>query len=139
MEFSATPLRSHLKRIKQKAGKKREESFKISRHIPTKRVLEMLIRSTGTHEWDGSFVCKELSAYLGAEVKKASKRMATKESSMEVVEQQSDPQPSEPQPSTSQPSEPQLSTSQTREPQPSTPQQSEPQQSTSQVEDGEKQ
>ena len=87
----------------------------------------------------GSFVCKELLAYLGAEVKKASKRMATKESSMEVVEQQSDPQPSEPQPSTSQPSEPQLSTSQTREPQPSTPQQSEPQQSTSQVEDDEKQ
>ncbi len=34
--FSATPLRSHLKRLKQKDGvKKREECFKISRRIKT--------------------------------------------------------------------------------------------------------
>ncbi len=96
--FSATPLRSHLKRLKQKDGvKKREECFKISRRIKTKNILKKLIDSTGTHYWDDSFIGKELSKYLEAGVlrlNKASESKVTKEPSMEVVEQQSEPQPS---------------------------------------------
>ena len=144
--FSSTLLRSHLKRLKQKDGlnlignKKRKECFKISKRIKTESILKKLIRSAGTHYFDDSFIGKELSKYLEAGVlrlKKVSESKVTKEPSMEVVEQQSEPQPStsqqsEPQPSTSQQSEPQPSTSQQSEPQPSTSQQSEPQPSTSQ-------
>ncbi len=153
--FSSTLLRSHLKRLKQKDGlnlignKKRKECFKISKRIKTESILKKLIRSAGTHYFDDSFIGKELLKYLEAGVlrlKKVSESKVTKEPSMEVVEQQSEPQPStsqqsEPQPSTSQQSEPQPSTSQQSEPQPSTSQQSEPQPSTSQVkvEDDEKQ
>ncbi len=130
--FSATPLRSYLKRLKQKDGvrnKKRKECFEISKRIKTKSILKKLIQSAGTHYWDDSFIGKELSEYLEAGVlrlKKVSESEVTKELSAEVVEQQSEPQPS---------------TSQQSEPQPSTSQQSEPQPSTSQVkvEDDEKQ
>ena len=138
--FSATPLRSHLKRLKQKDGvKKREECFKISKRIKTKSILKKLVQSTETHYWDDSFIGKELSEYLEAGVlrlKKASESKVTKEPSTEVVEQQSEPQAS-----TSQQSEPQPSTSQQSEPEPNASQQSEPQPSTSQVkvEDVEKQ
>ena len=111
--FSATPLRSHLKRLKQKDGvKKREECFKISKRIKTKNILKKLIDSTETHYWDDSFIGKELSTYLEAGVlrlKKASESKVTKEPSTEVVEQQSEPQPS-----TSQQSEPQPSTLQVK-------------------------
>ncbi len=110
--FSSTPLRSHLKRLKQKAGvKKRAECFKISRKMKTKNILKKMVDSTQTHDWDdSSFICKELSEYLEAGVlrlKKASESKVTKEKDEEVTEQQSELQPSalqqsEPQPSTSQ-------------------------------------
>ena len=130
--FSATPLRSYLKRLKQKDGvKKREECFKISKRMKTKSILKKLVDFTETHYWDDSFIGKELSEYLEAGVlrlKKASESEVTKELSAEVTEQQSEPQAS-----TSQQSEPQPSTSQQSEPQASTSQQSGSQPSTSQV------
>ena len=110
--FSTTPLRSYLKRLKQKDGvnrnKKRKECFEISKSIKTESILKKLIRSAGTHYWDDSFIGKELSEYLEAGVlrlKKVSESKVTKEPCVEVVEQQSEPQPS-----TSQQSEPQPST-----------------------------
>jgi hypothetical protein len=119
--FSTTPLRSYLKRLKQKDGvnrnKKRKECFEISKSIKTESILKKLIRSAGTHYWDDSFIGKELSEYLEAGVlrlKKVSESKVTKESSIEVIGQQSEPQQSEPQPSTSQQSEPQPSTSQVK-------------------------
>ncbi len=119
--FFTTPLRSYLKRLKQKDGvnrnKKRKECFEISKSIKTESILKKLIRSAGTHYWDDSFIGKELSEYLEAGVlrlKKVSESKVTKESSIEVIGQQSEPQQSEPQPSTSQQSEPQPSTSQVK-------------------------
>ena len=108
--FSSTPLRSHLKRLKQKQGsEKRAECFKISGKMKTKNILKRLVNSTQTHDWDdSSFICEQLSQYLEAgdlRLKKASKSEVTKK--MEVTEQQSELQPNvlqqnEPQPSTSQ-------------------------------------
>ncbi len=140
--FSATPLRSYLKRLKQKAGvnqnKKRKECFQISKSIKTKSILKKLVQSTRTHYWDDSFVGKELSEYLEAGIlrltrytitflsqktkakgqgESVSESEATKQSGMEVVEQQSEPsalQQNEQQPSTSQQSEPQTSTLQVK-------------------------
>ena len=120
--FSSTPLRSHLKRLKQKAGvKKCTECFKISRKMRTKNILKKLVGSTQTHGWDDdSFICKELSEYLKVGVlrlKKVSESEATKQSSMEVVEQQNDPnvlQQNEQQPCTSQQNKSQTNTMQVR-------------------------
>ncbi len=120
--FSSTPLRSHLKRLKQKAGvKKRAECFKISRKMRTKNILRKLVDSTQTHDWDdNSFICKELSEYLQVGIlrlKKVSESEATKHSSMEVVEHQNDPtvlQQNEQQPGTLQQSESQTNTSQVK-------------------------
>ena len=118
--FSTTPLRSYLKRLKQKdvsqkdggsQNKKRKECFEISKTIKTESILKKLIRSTKTHYWDDSFTGKELSEYLETGIlrlKKGSESKVTKQPSMEVVEQQSEPQPSTSQqnePSTSQQSE----------------------------------
>ena len=128
-EFSATPLRSHLKRIKQKAvsdvrkvtgyAKKCAECFKISRNIVTKRILQPLMLSADTHEWDGSYISKELSEYLGAVVKKTPKQVTLKfevdgqqsepPQSMEVVHSEGVPHPPPP-PSTPQKSGPQPTT-----------------------------
>jgi hypothetical protein len=64
--FSATPLRSHLKRLKRKAGVK---CFEISREMKTKNILKKLMDFTETHEWDdNNFICKELSKCLEAGV-----------------------------------------------------------------------
>ncbi len=106
--FSSTPLRSHLKRLKQKVG---AECFKISRKMKMKNILKKMVDSAQTHDWDdSSFICKELSQYLEAGVlrlKKASKSKVTKKMDGEVTEQQSELQQNvlqqnEPQPSTSQ-------------------------------------
>ena len=105
--FSSTPLRSHLKRLKQRLrAEKRAECFKISRKMKTKNILKRLVDSSQTHDWDdSSFVCEELSEYLEAKVlrlKKASKSEVTKKMGEEVTEQQNVLQQNEPQPSTSQ-------------------------------------
>ncbi len=109
--FSSTPLRSHLKRLKQKVEVgKRAECFRISRKMKTKNILKRLVDSFRTHDWDdSSFICKELSQYLEAGVlrlKKASESKVTKKMGAEVTEQQSELQQNvlqqnEPQPSTS--------------------------------------
>ncbi len=120
--FSATPLRSYLKRLRKKGGvnKEREEYFQISKSVKTKSILKKLVQSTKTHYWDDSFVGKELSVYLEAGIlrlKKVSESKATKQSSMEVVEQQSEPsalQQNEQQPNTSQQNESQTSTLQVK-------------------------
>ena len=146
--FSTTPLRSYLKRVKQKDGvKKRKECFKISKRIKTKNIVRKLVDSTETHHWDDSFIGKELSEYLEAAVlrlKKASESKVTEEPSAVVIGQNEEPSTSqvkvmdaevmwppqsEPQPSTSQVKV--VDTEVIR-------QQKEPQPSASQVKDDEK-
>jgi hypothetical protein len=120
--FSATPLRSYLKRLRKKGGvnKEREEYFQISKLVKTTSILKKLVQSTKTHYWAGSFVGKELSEYLEVGIlrlKKVFESEATKQSSMEVVEQQSETsvlQKNEQQPSTSQQNESQTTTSQVK-------------------------
>ncbi len=100
--FSATPLRSYLKRLKQKDGVNRNKKcFEISKSTKTESILKKLIRSTKTHYWDDSFIGNELSEYLETGILRLKKGS---EPSMEVVEQQSEPQPSTSQQSESQPS-----------------------------------
>jgi hypothetical protein len=79
-DFSATPLRSHMKRVKQKiikdnakteGVKKCVQSFKISRSTPTKRILLALIQSVKTHDLGGSNTTQELGEYLMVLMKKA--------------------------------------------------------------------
>ena len=77
--FSTTPLRSHMKRVKQKIirnnaktedVKKCVQSFRISRSTPTKRILDALIQSVETHNTCGSNIARELGEYLMALMKK---------------------------------------------------------------------
>ncbi len=94
--FSATPLRSYLKRLKKK---ERKECFRISRSVKTKSLLKKLVESTKTHvhSWDDCYLSKELSEYLEAgllRLKKQAQSKTTKQPSMEVVDQQSEPEPS---------------------------------------------
>jgi hypothetical protein len=78
-DFSATPLRSHMKRVKQKiiknnvkteGVKKCVQSFKISRSTPTKRILLDLIQTVKTHNVGGSNTTQELGEYLTMLMKK---------------------------------------------------------------------
>ncbi len=105
--FSATPLRSYLKRLKKKGGvNQNKECFRILRSVKTKSILKKLVQSARTpHSWDDCYIGKELSEYLETGVlrlKKLSESKTTKQPSMEVADQQTDQQPS-----TSQQSEPQ--------------------------------
>ena len=59
--FSATPLRSHLKRLKRKNC---VECFGISKAVKTESILRKLAGSTKTHYWDDGFVGNELMEYL---------------------------------------------------------------------------
>ncbi len=90
--FSATPLRSYLKRLKQKNHK---ECFKISKAVKTKSILRKLVDSTKTHYWDDGFIGKELMEYLKVGISELKKKPKAK-------------QQNEPQPSTSQQSDPHL-------------------------------
>ena len=122
--FSATPLRSYLKRLKKKGGvNQNKECFRISRSVKTKSILKKLVQSAKTpHSWDDCYIGKELSEYLETGVlrlKKLSESKATKQPSMEVADQQSEP-------STSQQTDQQPSTSQQSEPQQVEPQQANP-------------
>ncbi len=96
--FSATPLRSYLKRLRQR----KEGCFKISKAVKTRSIVKKLIKSTKTHHWDDGYVGNELMEYLKVrihevrkEVAKQPKEVAEK---MEVTEQESEPQPSTSQP-----------------------------------------
>ncbi len=111
--FSATPLRSYLKRLKQKNHK---ECFKISKAVKTKSILRKLINSTKTHYWDNGFVGNELMEYLKVRILELRKKL-------KVTEQQNEPQldmkeVTEKMEVTEQESEPQPSTSQQGDPQP---------------------
>ncbi len=111
--FSATPLRSYLKRLKQKNHK---ECFKISKAVKTKSILRKLINSTKTHYWDNGFVGNELMEYLKVRILELRKKL-------KVTEQQNEPQQdmkevTEKMEVTEQESEPQPSTSQQGDPQP---------------------
>ncbi len=99
--FSATPLRSYLRRLKQKNYK---ECFKISKAVKTKSILRKLINSTKTHYWDNGFVGNELMEYLKVRILELRKRLKVTEPQneqqskevtvkMEVTEQESEPQP----------------------------------------------
>jgi hypothetical protein len=63
-DFSATPLRSHMKRVKQKIIKNNTEntkkSFIVSKSTPTRRIIPTLIRSVEAHSMGGSNFTKEL-------------------------------------------------------------------------------
>ena len=114
--FSATPLRSYLKSLKQKNHK---ECFKISKAVKTKSIVRKLVDSTKTHYWDDGFVGKELMEYLKVRIlelrrklKVTGKTEQQKEpqsntlkvtEKMEVTEQESGPQPSTSQQSDLQP------------------------------------
>ncbi len=120
--FSATPLRSYLKRLKQKNHK---ECFKISKTVKTESILKKLVYSTKTHYWDDGFIGKELMEYLKVGISRLKKESkVTAKMNTEVTEQESGPFDSflqGPQPSASQPSDPQP------QPSDSQPQQSDPQ------------
>ncbi len=79
--FSATPLRSYLKRLKKKNHK---ECFKISKAVKTKSILRKLVDSTKTHYWDDGFIGKELMEYLKVGILELRKKPK--------VKQQSEPQ-----------------------------------------------
>ena len=79
-DFSATPLRSHMKRVKQKIIKndaKTEDvkecvqSFRVSRSTPTKHILLALNQSAKTYNLGGSNTTQELGEYLAMLMKKA--------------------------------------------------------------------
>jgi hypothetical protein len=67
-DLFATPLRSHMKRVKQKTtdntktdgAKKRSQCFKISRTTTTKHILDVLMQAAETHDWYGSHITPEL-------------------------------------------------------------------------------
>ncbi len=59
--FFATPLRSHLRRLRRKSC---VECFEVSKAVKTKSILKKLARSAKTHYWDGGFVGNELMEYL---------------------------------------------------------------------------
>ncbi len=94
--FSATPLRSYLKRLKQKNHK---ECFKISKAVKTKSILKKLVDSTKTHYWDDGFIGKELMEYLKIGILELKKKPKAETK-----------QQNEPQPTTSQQSDPQSNT-----------------------------
>ncbi len=113
--FSATSLRSYLKRLKRK---NRKECFGISKAVKTKSVLRKLVESTKTHYWDDSFVGNELMEYLKAGISELGKKLKVTGQENELqtdtegvsvkmdvgsesqsnTPQQSDPQQSDPQP-----------------------------------------
>ena len=104
--FSATPLRSYLKRLKQKNHK---ECFKISKAVKTRSILKKLINSTKTHYWDNGFVGNELMEYLKVRILELRERLKVTEQQdeqqskevtekMEVAKQENEPQPSTSQP-----------------------------------------
>ncbi len=100
--FSATPLRSYLKRLKRKNHR---ECFKISKAVKTKSILKKLINSTKTHYWDDGFVDNELMEYLKVRIQEVRKELKVTErqpeevtEKMKVTEQESEPQPSTSQP-----------------------------------------
>ena len=113
--FSATPLRSYPKRLKQKNHK---ECFKISKAVKTRSILRKLVDSTKTHYWDDGFVGKELMEYLKVRILELRRKLRVTEKTEQQKEPQSDTkevaeemevteQESEPQPGTSQQSDPQ--------------------------------
>ncbi len=102
--FSATPLRSHLKRLKRR---NREECFGVSKAVKTKSILRKLVGSAKTHYWDDGFVGNELMEYLKVGILELGKKP-------KVTEQRNEPQTnmkmeaeSESQPNTSHQSDPQ--------------------------------
>ena len=95
--FSATPLRSHLKRLKRKNC---VECFGISKAVKTKSILRKLVGSAKTHYWDDGFVGNELMEYLEVgilELRKKPKVAEQTDMKMEV-ESESQPNTSDPQP-----------------------------------------
>ncbi len=94
--FSSTPLRSYLKRLKQKNHK---ECFKISKAVKTRSILRKLVDSTKTHYWDDGFIGKELMEYLKVGISELKKKPK-----VETKQQ------NEPQPNTSQQTDPQSNT-----------------------------
>ncbi len=94
--FSATPLRSHLRRLKRKSC---VECFGISRAVKTKSILKKLAGSTKTHYWDDGFVGNELMEYLKVGfLELGRKPKVTKKMDTETTEQEKD-DPTPPPPS----------------------------------------
>ncbi len=91
--FSATPLRSYLKRLKKKNHK---ECFKISKALKTKSVLRKLVDSTKTHYWDDGFVGEQLTKYLKVGILMLKKKPKQKNEPQPSTSQQSDPHPNTP-------------------------------------------
>ncbi len=98
--FFATPLGTHLRRLRRKSC---TECFEVSKAVKTKSVLKKLARSTETHHWDGGFVGNELMEYLKVgflEVRKSPKIIK------KAVEQEGDGPPPPPPPPPLPPSPP---------------------------------
>ncbi len=113
--FSATALRSHLKRLKQKNPK---ECFKISKAVKTESILRKLVHSAKTHHWGDGFIGKELMEYLKTGILRLKKKSkVTEKMDTETAEQENGPPPPPPPPPPS------------PVPAPPLPQQSDPQQS----------
>ena len=91
--FSATPLRSYLKRLKKKNHK---ECFKISKALKTKSVLRKLVDSTKTHYWDDGFIGEQLTKYLMVGILMVKKNPKQKNEPQSSTSQQSDPLPNTP-------------------------------------------
>ncbi len=97
--FSATPLRSHLKRLKRKNC---VECFGVSKAVKTKSILRKLVGSAKTHYWDDGFVGNELMEYLRVGILELGKKPKVAEQTDMKMEVESDSQPN-----TSQQSDPQ--------------------------------
>ncbi len=105
--FSATPLRSHLKRLKRKNC---VVCFGVSKAVKTKSILRKLVGSAKTHYWDDGFVGNELMEYLKVGILELGKKpKVTEKMDTETTEQENGPPSPVPTPPLSQQSDPQQS------------------------------
>ena len=90
--FSATPLRSHLKRLKRKSC---GVCLGVSKAVKTKSILRKLVGAAKTHYWDDGFVGSELMEYLKVGILELGKKpKVTEKIDTETIEQEPPPLPS---------------------------------------------
>ncbi len=97
--FSATPLRSHLKRLKRKnCG----VCLGVSKAVKTKSILRKLVGSAKTHYWDDGFVGNELMEYLKVGILELGRKpKVTKKMDTETTKQEENGPPPPPPPPSS--------------------------------------
>ena len=89
--FSATPLRSHLKRLKRKNY---VECFGVSKAVKTKSILRKLVGSAKTYYWGDGFIGNDLMEYLKVGILELGRKpKVTEKMDTETTEQEPPPPP----------------------------------------------